>query len=87
MPKFFLMNEATDEEIQRFVDSGWDNYHEEFPHGFYSNVEERSFGGAAQHFAETHGIANGTSFYATILEEGAEECVEFQLVNRGWEIV
>lgn len=86
MPKFFLMNDATDAEIQQFVDSGWDNYHEEFPHGFYSNIEEAYLGDAALYFAETHGRL-GQTFYATILEEGAEECVEFQLVNRGWEIV
>lgn len=87
MPKFFLMNDATDAEIQQFVDSGWDNYHEEFPHGFYSNIEEDYIGDAALYFAETHGIANGNSFYATILEEGEEDCIEYQLVNRGWEIV
>jgi len=96
MPRFFLMNDATKEEIQRFVESGYfnlkppDRHMVRFP--IYHWVEAANGDDAALDFAyawesEDSAYYLGKTLYYKILPEGEEDCIEYQLVNRGWEIV
>lgn len=80
MPRFFLMNDVSEEEIQDFIDSGWDD-----DTGLMFPWCDVPYGDdAALLFAEEHASPYETTFYATILEAGEEDCIEYQLVNRGW---
>lgn len=98
MPRFFLMNDATEEEIRRFVDSGYFNlksadlYTAGLGFYIYPTCEAVDGDAAAIDFAYDRGPEDpayylGRTLCYKILQEGEEECIEYQLVNRGWEIV
>ena len=98
MPRFFLMNDATEEEIQEFIDSGYFNlksadlYMPERRFNIYHWVEAENGDDAALEFAYDWGPQDPAYYldktlYYKILQEGEEDCIEYQLVNRGWEIV